>query len=67
MDDFPIFLGLVEERRFASTSTESEVVVRTEFSLSELCYFTPSEFEDLSQILKKFLELDCVVFGSNID
>lgn len=66
MDDFPIFLRLFQEWGFASTSTESEVIVGTELPLSELGCFTASKFEYLSQILEKFLELYRVVLWSDV-
>lgn len=52
---------------FASAATESEVVVGAEFSLVKLGRFAASEFEYLSQILKKFFELNAIFFWSDID
>jgi hypothetical protein len=52
--------------RFTSTAAESEVVVGAEFSLVKLGRFAASELEDLSEILKKFFELDGVIFWPDI-
>lgn len=52
--------------QFASAAAESEVVVRAEFSLVELGRFAASEFEYLSEILKKFFQLNAIFFWSDI-